>query len=133
MKLTAPLGEDALFLVSLSGSEQISSLFQFELNTVWQNRNPMVFKDLLGKSVTAELDLHDSTRYINGIVKSITQSANSREHELTWYYLTVVPTMWLLTRNVNCRIFQKMKVPDIVEQVLNDAGLTDLEIKLQNS
>jgi len=133
MKLTAPLGEDALFLVSLSGSEQISSLFQFELNTVWQNRNPMVFKDLLGKSVTAELDLHDSTRYINGIVKSITQGANSREHELTWYYLTVVPTMWLLTRNVNCRIFQKMKVPDIVEQVLNDAGLTDLEIKLQNS
>jgi type VI secretion system secreted protein VgrG len=133
IKLTTPLGEDQFILTSLSGSEYISGLFQFELATVWQGSSPVVFKDILGKSVTASVEMHQVTRYFNGIVKSITQGARVPERDLTWYNITIVPTMWLLTRNVNCRIFQKMDAPTIIQNVLKAAGVTELEVKLQHS
>ncbi len=130
IKVTTPLGEDQFILTSLSGSEYISGLFQFQLTTVWQGSSPVVFKDILGKSVTAEVENDGIKRYMNGIVKSITQGARVPQHDLTWYYMTIVPTAWLLTRKVNCRIFQKMKAPDIIQQVLAEAGVA-VDLKLQ--
>ena len=39
MKLTTPLGPNALLLVGLQGREAISQMFHFELKTAW-NDNP---------------------------------------------------------------------------------------------
>ncbi|NOY84051.1 MAG: hypothetical protein GXO96_04360 [Nitrospirae bacterium] len=35
---------------------------------------------------------------------------------LTEFEATLVPWFWLLTRNFDCRIFQKKTVPDIVKE-----------------
>lgn len=133
MKLTTPLGEDQFILTSLSGSERISGLFQFQLNAAWQGGHPVVFKEILGKSVTVELEFYDVKRYVNGIVHSISQGPRVHEQDVTLYTLTVVPKLWLLTRRVNCRIFQKKTTPVIIQEVLHDAGINDFELKLQGS
>lgn len=133
LKITTPLGEDQFILTHLSGSERISGLFEFEVKAAWQGKKAVVFKDILGKGVTVELDLFGAKRYINGIVKSITQGAKVGVADLTWYSLTIVPTMWVLTRKVNCRIFQNKDASEIVQQVLKDAGVRDVELHVTRS
>src|SRR5262249_2797531 len=43
----------------------------------------------------------------------------------------LVPWTWLLTRTTNCRIFQNLTVPAIVEKVFTDHGFTDVANRLQ--
>ncbi|HKE26451.1 MAG TPA: hypothetical protein VKB88_29055 [Bryobacteraceae bacterium] len=58
LKVTTPLGEDALVLTALSGREAISGLFHFRLETIWQDSKPLDFKRLLGQTITVELARH---------------------------------------------------------------------------
>ena len=124
IKLTTPLGPDALVLTSLRGREGISQLFHFELGVVWQDPGTLDFTDILGKTVTIEIDDDDPPRYINGIVYAVEQGARDRSKDMTHYTLQVVPNTWILTRNIQSRIFQKKSVPDIIQQVLADMGLS---------
>lgn len=124
LKITTPLGEDALVLTALRGREAISELFHFEATAVWQNASALNFKDILGKNVTAEINSVAGQRYFNGIVKSITEGAHDRERDITNYTLDIVPDTWLLTRTLNSRIFQKLSAPDIIQKVLADKGLS---------
>ena len=43
------------------------------------------------------------------------------------YKAEVVPWLWFLTQNANCRIFQKKTVKEILEQVFADRGFSDFE------
>ncbi|HKE23592.1 MAG TPA: type VI secretion system tip protein TssI/VgrG [Bryobacteraceae bacterium] len=125
LKLTTPLGEDALILTAVHGREAISGLFHFTLESVWQNTRPMDFKRLLGQTVTIELMANEpvGSRYINGIVSSIAQGAWDREKDITLYTLEVVPQLWLLTRNTQIRIFQQKTTIEIIQNVISDLGL----------
>ena len=40
------------------------------------------------------------------------------------YRAVIAPQLWLLSLRQDCRIFQKMSIPDIVKAVLEDAGVT---------
>ncbi len=132
IKLTTPLGENALIVRTLTGREGISQLFHFELGVVWQNSTPMKFTDILGKTVTIEIVESTPHRYINGIVQSVEQGILDREHDLTYYTLHVVPNTWILTRNVQSRIFQQKSVPDIIKEVVSGMGFSaTLKISLQ--
>lgn len=135
LKVTTPLGEDALVLTALSGREAISELFHFRLETIWQDSKPLDFKRLLGQTVTVELapDELFSPRYINGIVSSIAQGAWDREKDITFYTLEVVPQLWLLTRNTQIRIFQQKSTTEIIQKVISDLGLPSPVMKTQKS
>ena len=124
MKLTTPLGPNKLFPIAMHGHEALSELFQFQIEAVWTGESPLDFKSLLGFNVTLELALPAGKRYINGIVQSIVQGIHDSERFITHYFLEVVPEMWLLTRNVQSRIFQQKSVPDIIQAVWSKLGLT---------
>ena len=117
MKLTTPLGPDALLLVGFQGREAISQVFHFELKTVWEDKTKLLpFDQLLGKKVTVEISsLHDK-RYFNGIVCKVTQY--ERDEHFTYYSLEVVPELWLLDRKLRSRTFQHINVPDILKKLL---------------
>lgn len=117
MKLTTPLGPDALILGGFSGREAISQMFHFELKTVWEDKTKLLpFDQLLGKKVTVEISsLHDK-RYFNGIVCKVTQY--ERDEHFTYYSLEVVPELWLLDRKLRSRTFQHINVPDILKKLL---------------
>ncbi|MBC7943688.1 MAG: type VI secretion system tip protein VgrG, partial [Burkholderiales bacterium] len=47
------------------------------------------------------------------------------------YQATARPWLWFLTRTANCRIFQQMKVPDIIKQIFQDhAQIEDAKFEL---
>ncbi|MGA8152327.1 MAG: type VI secretion system tip protein VgrG [Terriglobales bacterium] len=133
LSIDTPLGKDVLLLQDLSGREGISRLFSYELNLLAYNDDSISFEDIVGQNVTVTIQLPDATpRYINGFVSGFTQGATD-DRLFTHYHAQVVPWLWFLTRQADCRIFQNMKPLDIISQVLNLSPLNDYRSSLQGS
>ena len=127
LKIDTPLGPDALLLVGVSGHEFISRMFGFDLDLVAENRQPVLFQELLGKRVTIHIHMNDGTyRHVNGICVKVAQGdknvlADDRK-AFTAYSMEVVPEMWRMTRKARCRIFQHITIPDILKKVFGEYG-----------
>ena len=84
----------------------------FDLELV-SEQSSLDFSTIIGKNVTIRVQQADHTdRFFNGIVSRFSQGAG--DAVFTTYHAQVVPWLWLLTRTTDCRIFQQMTVPDIL-------------------
>jgi len=129
--IDTPLGKDVLLLQGFTGREGISRLFHFQVDLLSPNK-AISFADIVGGRVTIRVNLADgSERYFNGFVSRFSQGAS--DARFTHYQMEVVPWLWFLTRNADCRIFQNMTIPDIVQQVFKDRGFTDFKNSLTGS
>ena len=124
LAIYTPLGKDFLLLSRLSASEGLSRLFSFEVELLHEEEeagfSPTVINpaSIVGKAVTISIDQRDGTlREMTGIVKRFSQG--SRNVRFSYYYATIVPHVWLLTQNIQSRIFQNLSVPDILRQVFS--------------
>jgi type VI secretion system secreted protein VgrG len=130
-KIDTPLGKDVFLLQGFRGTEGISRLFRFELDLL-SEKSSISFSDIVGKNVTLSLKQPDkSYRYLNGFISRFAQYAT--EEYFTAYSAEMVPWLWFLTRNADCRIFQNKSIPDIITQVFNDLGFHDYTNSLQGS
>jgi type VI secretion system VgrG family protein len=130
LKITTPLGEDFLLLVDFHGEEGISKLFHFDLNlgheeTQTESKPTILdFDTIVGKNVTVRVALPDGgERFINGHIASFGQGG--RDAKFSYYRAILVPWLWFLSRDSDCRIFQNMTVPEIVKQVFDKLGFKD--------
>ncbi len=131
LAVDTPLGKDVLLLHSFSGVEGISRLFSFNLSLMSEDSN-IALTDLIGQRVTISVATADgSPRHINGFVSRFAQAG--ADPRFSYYQAEIVPWLWFLTRNANCRIFQNLSIPDIIEKVFNDRGFTDFSNRLQSS
>jgi type VI secretion system secreted protein VgrG len=121
--LTTPLGEDVLLIRSVRGREAVSSLFSYEIEAFTGNATDVDFSKLIGKSMTVSIALdNQGLRYLNGIV--IRCARGARGFDYTAYRFEIVPTLWLLTKIQQSRIFQQMSVPDILKKVLTGVDVS---------
>ena len=124
IRVNTNLGEDALFLESFEGDERVSGLFRFELGLLTEDPS-FSMDSLLNQPVVVSISLHDDTdRNFHGIINHI-EEIETRTEGATLYRATMVPWTWLLTLFNDCRIFQNMAVPDIVQKVFSDRGFSD--------
>jgi type VI secretion system secreted protein VgrG len=124
ISVETPLGEDILLLHSFSGVESISRLFTYSLMML--SENPSIsFSSIIGKQVTIKLKGPHGDRYINGFVNRFSQAGG--DARFTYYRAEVVPWLWFLTRQADCRIFQNKSITDIIRAVFTDRGYTDFE------
>lgn len=121
MAVHSPLGED-LRLVSFSGREEMSRLFFYSLEMV-SPKDTIPPEKIVGKEASIRIFLADGSteRYFSGIISRF--SADFAEGGGTLYRAEMVPSFWLLTQTSDCRIFQDMTVPDIIEKVFNESVL----------
>ena len=127
--IDTPLGEDVLLLRSFSGREKISHLFEFDLDLLSEDYE-INFDDIIGQNVTIRMELPEGgTRYWNGYINRFVQGVSSSV-QFAQYRATMVPWLWFLTRTSDCRIFQEKTVPDIIKEVFNDLGFSDIEDRL---
>ncbi len=125
------LGPDALLLRQMSATEGVSSLFQIDLQCQSEgvDYDPQA---IVGKPGHVTLETADGKkRFFHGIVARFQQGG--RDARICHYAVTLRPWTWLLSRRINCRIFQDKTVPEIVSKVFEDAGFSDFEKKLQGS
>ncbi len=77
--------------------------------------------------------IHDGVQAdidVNGII-SLFGIVGRNARGLHLYRARLVPSLWLLTRTSDCRIFQDKNVHDIVDAVLTDYGIQHREWKLR--
>jgi type VI secretion system secreted protein VgrG len=129
----SPLGKDVLLLQELTGYEGISRLFSYELDLLAYENDSIAFDDIVGQKVSITLHLPDGTpRYISGYVSRFTQGETD-DRMFTHYHAQVVPWVWFLTRQADCRIFQNLALPDIISQVFNLFDFKDFRLSLKSS
>ena len=126
--VTTPLGEDKLLLRRIQGTEGLSQIFHYDLDMI-STEPELKFDDIVGQPISVRIDLpNGNKRHIHGYVSRFTQTVPLGEyHE---YKAEMVPWLWLLTRTQDCRIWQKKSVPEIVKEIFNENGFTDLEERI---
>lgn len=132
LTVDSPLGADKLLLLGFEGEESISNLFEFRLDLLSEEASIDPDK-LLGKDLTFSVQMGEGeARPFHGMVRRF-EALGSGRQGLTSYRATVVPSLWLLTRTTDCRIFQKLSLPDILTQVLDDLGVKNYTKSLKGT
>ncbi len=126
IEIITPLGADVLLLQGMTVTEELGRLFTIQVELASEQN--IVFADILGQNVSIRLNLMEGVRFFNGYVSRISQSVNQGRYNR--YHATIQPWLWFLTRTSDCKIFQEMTVPEIITQVCNELGFTDIESKL---
>ncbi|MGO9258640.1 MAG: type VI secretion system Vgr family protein [Bryobacteraceae bacterium] len=155
LKIQTTLGDTELVLEKFSGTEAVSSLFEFNV-TMLSTNNSVDIKSLLRTSATITVYQSDGTeRKFNGVFKSISQTrqgdpsdntpqggsgntpqkrvSKTSSQDVTAYEGVVVPKAHFLKLDSNCKMFQNMTVPDIVGKVLKDNGVPDYSFRTNGS
>jgi type VI secretion system secreted protein VgrG len=130
-RVDTPLGTDVLLLERFTGTEAISTPYVFTLEMVSENAaiDP---EALLRKRVCMSMELADGTmRHVNGLVRRFSQG--TIDGKLTNYRAEVVPWLWFLSLSSDCRVFQQLSVPDIVQKIFKEHGFTDFRVQLHGS
>ncbi|KEY58743.1 type VI secretion system Vgr family protein [Serratia sp. DD3] len=114
------LSEQLLFH-TLMGEEKLSEIYEFDIG-LFCKKNTIDLKSQLGKSFTVNIDDRAApVRYLNGIITSMTLSDREESEERYYlYHLKLRPTLWYLTQNQDCRIFQEKSVPEIILGIFNE-------------
>ena len=129
LTIDTPLGTDVLLLLGMSGVEGISRLFTYDFSLLSENPS-LSFSAIVGQRVTISIRKPDGvTRYINGFVSRFAQTGS--DMRFTHYQAEVVPWLWFLTRNSDCRIFQNKSVIDIIKDVFSGRGFSDFSDRTQ--
>ena len=110
----------SMLVVAFEAREAISEPFEVHLNLVSES-GVIALGDVVGESGLLTIVHSGGTRWFHGTVKSFQVSRASRS--LTHYRAVIVPWLWLLTQRRDCRIFQGMSTPEILEEVLAAAGI----------
>ena len=118
-----------LTVLSFNAHEEMSRLFRYHL-TVWSENPQLDIKGLVRQPATITIKWDEKSpkeKTFFGIVASISQTNAGRPGEVDKLYghysVEIVPTLWLLGQQSNCKMFQEMPAHDIICQVLDARGM----------
>jgi type VI secretion system secreted protein VgrG len=140
IKVSMPDGSQVDF-VSLHGTERISQPFELQVIVrcdVDQEAGLEADNLLLKKAVVTLTAQEQPLRYFHGFITDVALGgskfgvADTGGRTLD-YRITLRPWLWLLGQSSDCRVFQNMTVPAIVQEVCQQAGFTDLRTQLSGS
>ena len=136
-RITAQLPADGLLFHTLKGTETLSRPFVLTAELLATDAR-IDRHALLGKPVTFTLPTDGlmnalSPRYLNGkITRVAVRSQELSGTRYAVYALTVEPDLWPMKRDRNLRIFQSQTVPQIVQTLLKEYGVS-VETRLAGS
>jgi type VI secretion system secreted protein VgrG len=122
LNISTPLGKDYLLMDEIVIEEGLNKLFRADIVVVRkedsENLTPTVVPpdQILGQSISVTIAQRDQhSRVFNGLVTEFRQG--NRDAQYSYYEMTVRPAVWVLTQNVQSRIFQQKSVPEILKDV----------------
>ena len=116
--LTIPNIRNDFKVLNFMGSEALSALYSIKVEVVSEYRD-FDIEDLLCQP--AFLQFGPGDEGIHGRIENVV--AGEVGERLTRYHLTLVPALHYLKYSYNQRIFQKLTVPQIITQVLQQHGM----------
>ena len=107
---------------SFTGKETISDAWSFDVVVTADAGDP-IERSTLGQRAVLVFNVSEAQRAFYGIVGAVKLSQAHRGQQATKYQLRVLPRLWRLKKRQRSRIFQKMRVPDVITAVLQEAGI----------
>ncbi|WNG19881.1 type VI secretion system Vgr family protein [Cystobacter fuscus] len=113
---------ESFIVQGFSGTEGMSRLYEFQVEFHANEEGPLEAAALVDADALLTVALPESgTRCIRGMLRAV-ESLGRREGR--WCYRAwLVPRLWRLTQVKRSRIFQRKSVPDIVKELLGEAGV----------
>lgn len=132
--LVPHLGKDVFVLMSVEGNEYVSHTFQFRVVMATEEK-AINDEDLLRKPLLLTIRRENfPPRYIHGIMQKAKLLGESPEQDKVYYWeVIMVPWLWFLNLDTDCRHYQNMTAKEIVEKVFNDYGYRDFTFKTQGT
>jgi len=123
------LPEDTFAVVEFKGTEGISRLYEFDI-TLASDDPEIDLKGALQNPATLTIKSEDQDFPIQGILGQFEQLHEVKGHY--FYRALLVPRLWQADLYRENQLFLDKTVPDIIEEILKQAGLTtqDYELKL---
>ncbi len=117
-----PFEPGELIVTRFTGMERLSHLYDFQIDFHPMGEQPLEAAELLGAEGLLSVGVPGGAlRLLHGKVRSV-NVLGFREGR--WRYrIRVAPALWWLTRVQHSRIFQEQAVPDILVEVLREAGV----------
>lgn len=105
----------------------LSSLFSVDLEVV-SSEPALDLDELIGQPASFHVELGEVAyeglprRTWSGVIAEA-HLVRSEADGLSTYQLTIAPTLWLLTRRTNCRVYQQMTDLDVAKAMLAEWGI----------
>ncbi|WP_065324909.1 type VI secretion system Vgr family protein [Tritonibacter mobilis] len=131
-RLTTVLGSDALVLLRMDGTEELSGDFEWRVEAL-STQNTLDLSALLGTHATVEINHAQGVRAFDGIVCEAEQRG-AFENGFR-YDLTLRPWLHVASLRRNMRIFHNKTVIEIVQEVLSSyaaMGNPHLELRVMD-
>jgi uncharacterized protein involved in type VI secretion and phage assembly len=129
------LGPNDLLLTAVTGQEAISRPFSYRVEVLCEDLNKEFNPaDMIGASATIGVKLNKDSneyRFRSGFIRSFQTGNVHRDFRV--FRAEIVPFLTFLQLSTDFRIFQNLTVVDILQQVFDDFGLNDLDIRVNSS
>ena len=105
--------------------ERMSSPYELELSLA--SEDGVDFDDAVGKEAIFTIKGKEADRHVHGVVHRLEQTGVAETAtgiRFHIYNAVVGPSLWLLSLERDCRIFQEKSVPDIVKAILEEGGVS---------
>jgi len=124
----ADLESDAFQVVEFEGTEKLGRPFRFEVRLISQ-RSDLDFDRLLNRPATLALRRGTSFRPIHGLVARFSQRGRSADY--VSYRATLRPRLHRLSLTRRSRIFQDVRVEEILGTVLEEGGIPSADVQFE--
>lgn len=121
-----------LKILQLTGTEAISSLFEFELLLVSQD-GKINLSDLIGKKISLAIRTNVETvpQLYHGLFRELEQQDQANDY---YYYRAVlVPRVWVHTQNKINDVYINTTIPTLIQNKLSEFSLTSLDFTISPS
>jgi type VI secretion system secreted protein VgrG len=129
LRLETPV-QEPLDVREFTVDDGLSSFFSVDLEVLASD--PAIdLDDLIGQPAAFHVELDDLSyeglprRSWSGVI-SEAHLVRSEADGMSTYQLTIAPTLWLLTRRTNCRVYQQMTDLDVARAILAEWGIEAL-------
>jgi len=114
------LSDVELRVVDFTATEAISTPFKVELTIA--SEDELNFDKVIGKTALLTVASQKADRFFHGIINQFTQAGVTGRFNV--YRASLVPSLWLLSLEQDCRIFQEMTVQKIIQEILANRKIT---------
>ena len=130
ISVTTPLSDEDLMFAQMTGFDEISRCFSFELSMLSEDMN-IKAEDLLGQPITVRIGKDERERFIHGLVAEF--SLKDITDGFAHYTANLRPWLWFLSKTSDNRIFQNLSVIEIIEEIFGSYPAAKFEKRLQET
>ncbi|HBZ18985.1 MAG TPA: hypothetical protein DEO41_06260 [Betaproteobacteria bacterium] len=146
LSIKTPLGPDKLLVLSYKAKESISSLFEYSIDLACARSELPNLDSIIGEKATLTINAQEQNsseygakRFANGIINNISElgrlviTEDQTEFDYVKLKVNLVPCLWPLNLGSSFRIFQDKALPDIIELILKENGISLFRMNLRTA